>query len=278
MAVPPFNSNNLLIKPTYDVSFYGEDKILTLATDTLTLQSITWSQLDELLQTDPIGTGVAHMDDYARLVSDVDTLGIAHEGDGVRFSRRYEWLSDMSAFVYKFDLVFCVALDVTAFTSGAHSVDSVTVTITERTVDGNVVQEILTATKATGMTDIAAVETKAVVMHFEANKPFKITQGNVVAVRIVFNSTDTLTATSFEGIMPLYYFQEGSLLKMMAESQLILHLHPSLDHAQIVLRDESIQEGLDYDGVNRQGENRSAIGVGAPLHVHDKPPLLEFFK
>ncbi len=266
-----FNSNDLLIKPVYDVSFYGEDKILSLGTDTLTLQSITWSALDELLQTDPIGTGAAHMDDYSRLPSDIDTLGIMHEGDGVRYSRRFEWLSDMSAWVYKFDLVFCAALDVTAFTSGAHSIDSVTVIITERTIDGTIVSEIFDATKATGMTDIGAVETNAVIMHFEANKPFKITQGNIVAVRIVFNSTDTGVATSFEGVMPLFYFQEGSLLKIMAESQLILHVHPALDHAQLVLRDESVQEGLDYSGVNRQGVSRNAIGT---ITGHN-PTLLE---
>ncbi len=256
-----FNANKLLIKPVYDVSFYGEDKILTLGTDTLTLQSITWSALDELLQTDPIGTGVAHMDDNSRLISDIDTLGIAHEGDGVRFSRRYEWLSDMSAWVYKFDLIFCVALDVTAFTSGAHSIDSVTVTITERTIDGAIVSTILTKTDTTGMTDIGAVETKAVVMHFEANKPFKITAGNIVAIRIVFNSTDTLTATSFEGIMPLYYFQEGSVAKIMSESQLILHLHPALDHAFQVFRDQSAQEQLDYSGVNEQNVTRGKSAV-----------------
>lgn len=256
MANPPFNSNNILVKPVYDVAFYGEDKILSLGGDTLALQSITWSALDELLQTNPILATAAHMGDFSRLLSDIDTLGIMHEGDGIRYDRTYEWLSDMSAWVYKFDLIFCAALDVTAFTSGAHSIDSITVTIIERRIDGSVVNEILSQEQPTGMTDIGGVETKAVIMNFEANKPFKITQGNVVTVRIAFNSTDTLIATSFEGIMPFFYFQEGNLAKLMGESQLILHLHPALDHAQIALRDESIQEGLDYSGINRQGESR----------------------
>lgn len=254
-----FNSNDLLVKPNYDVAFYGEDKILTLGADTLTLQSITWSTLDELLQTNPILSTAVHMGDFSRLVSDIDTLGIMHQGDGIRYNRTYEWLSDMSAWVYKFDLIFCVALDVTAFTSGAHSIDTVTVRITERRLDGSLVEEILSQTAPTGMSDINAVETNVVVMNFEANKPFKIAQGDIVTVSISFNSTDTGTATSFEGIMPLFYFQEGNLAKIMAESQLILHLHPALDHAQLVLRDQSSQEGLDYSGVDRQGVVRGII-------------------
>ena len=43
----------------------------------------------------------------------------------------------------------------------------------------------------------------------------------------------------------------------MCESTLGLHLHPALDHAQNVLRDQSIQEGLDYDGVDLNGFDRS---------------------
>lgn len=250
-----FHANDVLTKPVYDVAFYGQDVIIPLGTDTLTLQSITWSALDQLRQVSPANAD-AHIEDYPRLISDIDTLGIANEGDGVRFSRTYEWLTDMSAFVYKFSITMCVALDVTAYTSGAHSVDQVRLIITERDKAGNLIKTIADATQATGMADTAAIETRAAIMHFEGNTPFKVSQGNIVRFEITFTSTDTQTATSFEGIMPWFYFQAGSLAKTMSASAIILHLHPALDHAFEVLRDESITELLDYSGVNRDGDKR----------------------
>ena len=241
--------SQIKIKPVYDVAFYGQDKIIPLGTDTLALQTMTWSQLNELLQVSPANAD-SHIEDYPRSFSNLDVLGIMNEGDGVRFNRTYEWLSDMSAWVYKFNITFCLALAVTAFTSGAHSVDSVQFIITERTQSGTLVQQIADQTIATGMADLAAVGVNAVIMHFEGNSPFKVSQGNIVRVQIIFNSTDTLVATTFEGIMPAFYFQEGALAKTLVESSLILHLHPALDHAFPVLRDLNAGTLLDFSGVS----------------------------
>jgi hypothetical protein len=94
-------------------------------------------------------------------------------------------------------------------------------------------------------------------MHFEGNDPFKIAQGNYLRMAIEFTSTDTLTATSYEGIMPYFYFQEGALAKTLCESGLEMHLHPALDHAFPVFRDESVTNKLDFDGVTKQGFDRS---------------------
>ena len=249
--VAPYNVNDLLEKPVYDVSSYGEDLQLPFGLKNLALQAITWSSLDELLVVD------ADMESYSRLVSDIDSLGIMHEGDGVAFDQTYEWLSDMSAFVYKFNITLCVALSVTAYTSGNHSVDDVQVIIKETTQSGQVIREIANMTKDTGMTNTQAVEDKAVIMTFEGNIPFKVAQGNKVTIQIILGRTDTSTATSYEGIMPLFYFQKSSLAKTMIESTMQMHLHPALDHAFEVFRDASIQEQLDYDGVDKEGFDRS---------------------
>ena len=76
---------------------------------------------------------------------------------------------------------------------------------------------------------------------------------------IEFNSTDTLTATTFEGIMPYFYCQAGALAKTMIESGLEMHLHPSLDHAFPIFRDESITNQLDFSGITKDGLNRAAV-------------------
>tara|TARA_R110000751_G_scaffold133173_1_gene235617 strand:+ start:426 stop:1178 length:753 start_codon:yes stop_codon:yes gene_type:complete len=247
----PFNVNELLEKPVYDVSSYGEDLQLPFGTKKLALQAITWSELDELLVVD------ADMENYSRLISDIDSLGIMNQGDGVAFDQTYTWLSDMSAFVYKFNITLCVALSVTAYTSGNHSVDSVNVIVKETLQDDTLVRTIANLTKDTGMTNTQAVEDKAVIMTFEGNIPFKVAQGNKVTIQIILNRTDTNTATTFEGIMPIFYFQKSSLAKTMIESTMQLHLHPALDHAFEVFRDQSIQEQLDYDGVSRDGTKRT---------------------
>jgi len=118
-------------------------------------------------------------------------------------------------------------------------------------------RQITTMIHNTGMTNIAAVETAVAIMHFEGNTPFKIAQGNYLRVAIEFTSTDTNTATSYEGIMPYFYCQEGALAKTLIESGLEMHLHPALDHAFPVFRDESITNQLDFDGVNKEGFDRS---------------------
>ena len=246
-----YDSNNLLTNAVYDVAQYGEDLQLPLGTAPLALQSITWSTIDELII---VGSD---MENYSRLVSDIDTLGILNEGDGVQFNHTYHWLSDMSTFVYKFNLTFAVALTVTAYTSGNHNIDSVRVILRETLQDGTVVKTIADSTQATGLTALTATGTQVAIMTFEGNVPFKIAQGNKVEMQIILNRTDTDIATTYEGIMPLFYFQEGSLAKQMIESTLGLHIHAALDHAYPVLRDNSVSTQLNYDGVDKDGFDRS---------------------
>ncbi len=262
---PPFNATDLLIKPVYDVAFYGEDLQIPLGTLPLALQAITWSGIDELKVVD------ADAENYSRIISDVDSLGILNEGDGVAFDQTVNWLSDMSAFVYKFNLTFAVGLSVTAWTSGDHSVDSVRVRITERLRDGTLVKPIADLTKLTGMTTLNGTGDEIAIVTFENNQPFKVSQGNIVRLQITLGRTDTLVATSFEGIMPLFYFQEGALAKQLIESTLNLHLHPALDHAFDVFRDQSQQEGLDYSGMTEGGISRSAEAINAPIFNPNQP-------
>ena len=73
----------------------------------------------------------------------------------------------------------------------------------------------------------------------------------ILRVDISFNSTDTDVATSFEGVLPFFYFQEGATTKLLAESQIILHSMPALDQAFPVFRDQSVQDQLDYSGEGR---------------------------
>ena len=186
-----FNSLDTLTKATYDISNYGEDLFLPITTDTLALQSVTWSGVDELKQ--------EHSEDleaYSRAISNIDTLGIMHEGDGVRFERSYDFLTDMSAWVYKFNLTFAVALNVTAYTGGNHSVDSVTVNFYELLPDKSVKRQIATMRHDTDMTNLGATGTNVAIMHFEGNTPFKIIQGNYLRTQTFFCSRSSSSSDS----------------------------------------------------------------------------------
>ncbi len=271
---PPYNTNDLLIKPVYDVAFYGEDLHLPLGVAPLEIQKMTWSQLDEFIVVD------SDIENYSRIISDVDSVGVLNEGDGVAFDHEYNWLSDMSAWVYKYNITMAVGLEVTAWTSGAHSVDSVRIILTERLPDGTLVKTMADEIKSTGMTDTGAVESKVVVVTFEGNEPFKISQGNTVRLQVILGRTDTMTATTFEGILPLFYFQQTSgsnFAKQLIESTMNLHLYPALDHAFPVFRDQSLQEPLDYDGVTKGGVSRQHEAFNAPLPNHNgngNPPFI----
>ena len=246
-----FAADDTLTKPTYNQADSGDIRTIFLGTDTVALQSITWSGLNELLQPSPAGVADQVMEDYPMLFSDVDTLGIANLGDGIRFSRIYEWLADQSTWVYKYVINMAVALSVTAFTSGNHEITSVTFTLTEHLIDGTEVKGIESQVKVTGMTDIVSAVDAAAILHVESNKPFKISQGNKLRLTITFTSIDTDVATTFEGVMPAFYFQTGSLAKWLTPSALILYTHPALDSSFAVLRDQSIDAKLDYGGVDR---------------------------
>ena len=186
---PPYNPTNLLAKPVYDVAFYGQDLQLPLGLAPLALHPIVWSGIDELKN---VGTD---MENYSRIISDIDNLGILNLGDGVAFDHTYNWLSDMSAFVYKFNLTLAVGLSVTAWTSGDHSVDTVRVILTERLSDGTLVKPIADLQQDTGMTTLNGVGDEICIMTFEGNVPFKVSQGNTVRMQIILGRTDGGTAT-----------------------------------------------------------------------------------
>ncbi len=244
------NINDLLIKPTYSVSSSGVTKILPFGTDTVALQNISWSGLNELLQV-ASGAGDVDLKDFGFTLSNIDGIGIMNEGDGIRYSRLFDIVMDLTAWVYKIDITLCAALAVTAWTSGNHSIDSVRIIISEIDPDGVEIVGIDDRTIDTGMTTIGSAVNAAVIINYNLSKPAKLTLGNSLRIEITFNSTDTLVATSFEGVCPFFYFQEGATTKLLAESQIILHTMPALDQAFVVFRDQSAQDGLDYSGVKR---------------------------
>ena len=49
------------------------------------------------------------------------------------------------------------------------------------------------------------------------------------------------------------------VLSIVVIGLLQMHLHPALDHAFPVFRDESITNKLDFSGITKDGLNRAAV-------------------
>ena len=243
-----FSPTNLLIKPVYGVNDYGEDKIIPLGLDQLTLQSLTITAIDQILRNDN-----DEIEDIPVITTDSDTMAIAHEGDDTAFDRIYTWRPDMTAWVYKTAFVMAVALRVSAYTTGSFRIDSITINATEELPDGTENQKIvqnLVIAPSTAFTALTATGEQMFIILADWNTPYKVTKGNPIQIQIAINET-TGTGTRQVGIMPLFPFQQTNIAnypKIHTISHVGFHIHASLDHAFPVFRDQSTEDKLDYAG------------------------------
>ena len=250
------------IKPVYDVSNYGEDLSIQLGIDTLTLQSITAStstfeKLTDSIKLDGSATTVFPVEDMDLVLSDTDVFGIAHEGNNTAFDRIYVFEPDMTAYVYKASIKAAFGLNVSAYSSGNFAIDNVHVSI-KQLINSDLTEVIdefdlpctLANLTATGSQIFIAVADR----HYTN---FKAVKGRPITIQITIAET-TGTGTRQVGIMPCFPFQAAAIIKPVTTSVLSVHVHPTLDHAFPVFRDQNSMQLLDYSGVS----NPNGAGVG----------------
>ena len=250
------------IKPVYDVSNYGEDITIQLGIDNLTLQSITAStaaffKATETVNIDGTATTTFPLEDMDIVLSDINTFGLAHEGDDTAFNRIYVIEPDMTAFVYKASIKAAFALNVSAFTNGTRDLTDVQFIIKQsindsmtETIDNFSVTATLTALTATGTAIFIIVADR----HYNN---FKAVKGRPITVQIIVNETSG-TGTRQVGIMPCFPFQAAAIIKPITTSTMSLHIHATLDHAFPIFRDQNSMQLLDYSGIS----NPDGAGVG----------------
>ena len=243
------NPNKLRIKPTYDVSTYGEDVTLNLGTDNARLTSITMStsNFGQVLE-----NGRIPIDELKILVSNEDTWGLIDGGDNTAFDKSYEWTPDMSAVIYKIGISSAFGLIVSAFTSGSFNLDSVRLIITQEFEAG---EEILLDRifNSEGLTALTGTGSQILLLNGEIAIPGKkIVNGVPISFRLIVNETSG-SGTRQVGILPIFCFQSEAIPKQFTTSVLKFHVHASLDHAFPVFRTQNDQELLDYSGVGISG-------------------------
>lgn len=240
------NPSKLRIKPVYDVSTYGEDLELQLGTEDASLESITPSTADfgQILENSRVP-----IDDIAQVISDVDTIGLVNLGDDTDYDQTYGWTPDMSAILYKLGFSMAFGLNLSAWTSGTATIDSIQIIITEQQT--NVPKELFNKIfNADGLTALGAVGTQILLFNSEFALPgVKIHNGTPLSFRFIINTTQSLVNTRQVGIIPFFCFQSEAIAKIFTTSVIKFHLHASLDHAFPVFRTEDNEQLLDFSGV-----------------------------
>ena len=236
----------LRLKPTYNVSNFGDEITLELGVENESLESITPSSADfgQVLQDANIPT-----DDNPVVISDVDTIGLVNLGDDTDYDQTYRFIPPISFILHKIALSMAVGLNLSAWTSGAATIDSVQVIVTEEDQDTPVVilDEIF---DAVGLVALGAVGTQILLLDPQiAIAGQKIRGGIPVSIRIIINTTQNLDNTRQVGIIPFFCYQAAAIAKRFSTSIISLGVRPSLDSAFLVLRTEDDQELLDYSGV-----------------------------
>ena len=250
------------IKPVYDVSNYGEDITIQCGIDNLSLQSITAStasffKATETVNIDGTATTTFPLEDLDIVLTDIDTFAIAHEGNNTAFNRIYVIEPDMTAFVYKASIKMAFALNVSAFTSSTFDLESVQFIIKQSVNDSmtELIDNFSVTATLTGLTNTGTQIFLIVADRHYTN--FKAIKGRPITIQIIVNET-TGTGTRQVGLMPCFPFQAAAVIKPVTTSVMSLHLHPALDHAFPVFRDQNAMQLLDYSGVS----NPDGAGVG----------------
>lgn len=272
MARVGFSVLSYLIKPVYNVGDFGEDIVIPLDQDLLTLQSITPSTSTFARTTETFGAVSAFpVDDHTTLASDKDAIGIAHEGNDTQFSRIYSWRPDMDVVLYKLDVNAAFGLNVSAYTSGNFSLTSVRIKI--YTIEANANQRIIfNEVYTSGLGNLTATGSQIFVINEDVLLDTEVYSGFPVIFEITVTS-GTGVGTRQEGVLPWFPYQAAALIKSFSRSELRFHCHASVSHADKVLKRQQNDKKLDYGGINVLGKQNNEQDAMITNEQVPEPPI-----
>jgi len=131
----PFDT---IVTPTYDLSNYGKDLFIPLTDAGTNTQLFTNSAAVIARNTISVVGGsnnLVEVDDYPSVVANENELMMWHAGDDTLFDRWYRYSPDAQSIISKMYLNIAFALNVSVYTSGNYSLDSVDIEIVERAND-----------------------------------------------------------------------------------------------------------------------------------------------
>jgi hypothetical protein len=246
-----FDNNDTLTKSVYDSSEYGETLMVPLVQDSaLTLQTITPST--STFDQSNITSTVFPVEDINQIISNIDEISIAHEGDDTAFNRIYQWQPEGYGVVYKLNLFGAFGLNVSVDTSGSWNLDSVRLVVTSHLPDGTLERTIIDKTVSSSLSALTDVGTQIFLVDINHSIPFEVKADHPIRIQIIVGTTLGV-GTSQVGIIPLFCFNSEATNKVFTTSIFKMHIHPSLDNAYPVIRNTTPSSELDYGGVTVGG-------------------------
>ena len=240
MSIP--GKSPVLIKPTYDVGYYGHDvtvPLSMLAGSTVTLVPSTSTFVQTL-----DGTNVP-IDEIPIVVTDSDEMEMIHAGSDTDFDKTWVWVPDMSASLFKFTANFAVGMNVSAYTSGNFKISSVQIIVTQ--TKGTYSEVLIDRLIDPGMSNMTSATSQVVLMNLDTQTAKKVFDKSIT-IQIKVN-TSSGSGTYQCGIIPLYCYFSAHTPKIWTTSAIVMHLHGALDHAFPVFRDEDNENLLDHSGI-----------------------------
>lgn len=219
------------IQPVYNISSEIVPTFLPI-TDVLTLQSITLSTAVISRSTDG---GNFPIDDVPYFLSNIDTVGIIHEGDDTVFSRVYTWTPDFTQLIYKTTFNLACGINISAFTDGALNIGDLRITMRQRSPERVLGNQLLKS----GAANQVATGTSYHIYNFDFTDPFYALARQPIDITITMITTEPTagTQTRQEGILPVFPFQAAAVTKMFTLSGIVFYGHAGLDYADPVLQD-----------------------------------------
>lgn len=240
MSIP--GQSPVLIKPVYDVGFYGHDvtvplSMLSGSTVTLVPSTSTFVQI--------LDDTKVPIDEIPLVITDSDEMELIHSGDDADFDKTWVWIPDMAANLYKFTANFAVAMNVSAYTSGNFKISSVQVIVTQ--TKGTYSEVLINRLIDPGMSNMTSVTSQIALINLDTQTAKKVFDKSIT-IQIKVNTTSG-SGTYQCGIVPLYCYFAAHTPKVWTTSAIVMHLHGALDHAFPVFRNEDNENRLDRSGI-----------------------------
>lgn len=221
--------NNIKVVPVYNISTETEALFMPF-TDVLTLQSVTLSTATITRSTDG---GNFPIDDVSFFLSNIDTVGIIHEGDDTAFDRIYTWTPDFDSKIYKLTFNVACGINISAYTNGSRSIGNLRIIVRQRDPDILHIDQIIIS----GAAAQTATGTSYHIFNVDFTKAFTAYAGRPIDITIRMVTTGSGTNTRQEGILPVFSFQAAAITKIFTLSGVVIYTHPDINYADPVFKD-----------------------------------------
>ena len=240
MSIP--GKSPVLIKPVYDVGYYGHDVSVPLSTLSGSSQTVvpSTSTFVQVLEDSKVP-----VDELPLFIADTDKMEMVHQGNDTDYNETFTWLPDMSASLYKMTLNFAVGLNVSAYTSGNFKISKIQMIVKQQKAD--YVETLVNRIIDPGMANITSAVGQVAIVAFDTQVAKKVFD-KAVTIQIIV-TTSSGTGTYQCGLFPIFCYIAPAVPKVWTSSAFIMHLHGALDHAFPVFRNEDNENLLDHSGI-----------------------------